>query len=540
VETRWRRLIDAGIAVSSELTLEGVLQRILETAAELTSARYAALGVIDRSGVTLERFLTTGIDPETHERIGDLPRGRGILGVLIKDAHPLRLHDLTEDPRAIGFPPNHPLMRTFLGVPILLRGVAYGNLYLTEKADGSDFTPEDEEVVTLLAAQAAVAIENARLYESATRWLAQLESLTEVGNALAGETELAPLLELIASRLRTLIDAELVLITLPVHGGDLRIEAAVGVDGLLGRPMSRSGSKSGRVLERRRSERVDSTLDDVEVDQEVARTIGMRSGLFVPMIVGERGIGVIAAHNKRGPDPRFTDEDLRIGETFAARAAVAVDLADRVARDALRRVVEGQELERRRLARELHDETGQALTSILLGLKRVEEAKTKEDARAAAADLRGEIVKTLQSVRRLAVELRPKALDDFGLVPALERLADAFSGDSGIAIDLQANLDETRLPAEVETALYRIAQEALTNVAKHAGAGHVSVVVTRRDGAVTVVVEDDGRGFGATGGDGDGLGLVGMKERVGLLGGRLAIESTEGSGTTIVAEVPLR
>ena len=542
METRWRRLIDAGIAVTSELTLDGVLQRIVETAAELTSARYAALGVIDRSGVELERFLTTGIDPETHERIGELPRGRGILGVLIRDVQPLRLHDLTTDPRSVGFPPHHPLMRTFLGVPILLRGVAYGNLYLTEKADGSDFTAEDEEVVTLLAAQAAVAIENARLYESATRWLAQLESLTEVGNALAGETELAPLLELIATRLRELIGAELVLITLPAPGGDLRIEAAVGAaaEGLLGGPMTRTGSKSGRVLERRRSERVDSTLDDTEVDQEVARRIGMRSGVFVPMIVGDRAIGVIAAHNKRGTDPRFTDEDLRIAETFAARAAVAVDLADRVARDALRRVVEGQELERRRLARELHDETGQALISILLGLKRVDEAKTKEDARSAATELRGEIVKTLQSVRRLAVELRPKALDDFGLVPALERLADAFGGESGIAIDVEANLDETRLPPEVETALYRIAQEALTNVAKHAGARHVSVIVTRRDGSVTVVVEDDGRGFGAAGGDSGGLGLVGMKERVGLLGGRLAIESTEGSGTTIVAEVPLR
>ena len=149
-------------------------------------------------------------------------------------------------------------------------------------------------------------------------------------------------------------------------------------------------------------------------------------------------------------------------------------------------------------------------------------------------------METLQSVRRLAVELRPKALDDFGLVPALENLADAFGGDSGIAIDVEANLDETRLPAEVETALYRIAQEALTNVAKHSRAEHVSVVVTRRDGTVTVVVEDNGRGFGAAGGDGEGLGLVGMKERVGLLGGRLAIESTEGSGTTIVAEVPLR
>jgi two-component system, NarL family, sensor histidine kinase DevS len=542
VEARWRRLIDAGIAVTSELTLDGVLQRIVETAAELTSARYAALGVIDRSGVALERFLTTGIDPETHERIGDLPRGRGILGVLIRDAQSLRLHDLSADPRSVGFPPHHPLMRTFLGVPILLRGVAYGNLYLTEKTDGSDFTAEDEEIVTLLAAQAAVAIENARLYESATRWLAQLESLTEVGNALAGETELAPLLELIATRLHDLIDAELVVITLPAPGDELRIEAAVGdlAEGLVGSHLTRSGSKSGRVLERRRSERVDSTLDDTEVDQEVARTIGMRSGLFVPMVVGDRPIGVIAAHNKRGRDPRFTDEDLRIAETFAARAAVAVDLADRVARDSLRRVVEGQELERRRLARELHDETGQALTSILLGLKRVEEAKTREDSRAAAGELREEIVKTLQAVRRLAVELRPKALDDFGLVPALERLAEAFGDSSGIEIDVEANLDESRLPAEVETALYRIAQEALTNVAKHAGAGHVSVVVTRRHGSVTVVVEDDGRGFGATGGDSGGLGLVGMKERVGLLGGRLAIESTEGAGTTIVAEVPLR
>jgi signal transduction histidine kinase len=462
--------------------------------------------------------------------------------VLIRDAEPLRLHDLTADPRAVGFPPHHPLMQGFLGVPILLRGVAYGNLYLTEKESGEDFSAEDEEIVTLLAAQAAVAIENARLYESATRWLAQLESLTEVGNALAAETELGPLLELIAARLGELIDAELVLIALPATGGDLRIEAAAGqqAEEVLGTFLSRTGSKSGRVMERRRSDRVDSTLEDTEVDQDLARRMGMRSGLYVPLVVGERAIGLVAAHNKRGPDPRFNDEELRVAETFAARAAVAVDLADRVARDSLRRVVEGQELERRRLARELHDETGQALTSILLGLKRVEEAKTEEDAHGAASELRAEIVKTLQGVRRLAVELRPKALDDFGLVPALERLAEAFGGDSGIAIDLEANVGDDRLPPEMETALYRIAQEALTNVAKHARAQHVSVVVTRRHGSVTILVEDDGRGFGARGGEDDGLGLVGMRERVGLLGGRLAIESTEGSGTTIVAEVPLR
>ncbi len=542
VDNRWRSLVDAGIAVTSELTLDAVLQTIVEAAASLTGARYAALGVLDQSGRGLERFLTVGVDPDVHERIGDLPRGRGILGVLIRDARPLRLHDLTADRRSVGFPPHHPPMRTFLGVPILLRGVAYGEIYLTEKEGGQDFTHEDEELTMLLAAQAAVAVENARLYESATRWLRQLESLTEVGNALAGETELAPLLDLIATRLQELIDAELVVIALPMPDGRLKIEAANRPQGeeLVGIVLPPGGSKSGRALERRHSERVDSVFDDLEVDQEIARRMGIRSGLYVPLLVQDRAIGVIAAHNKRGPDPRFSDDDLRLAETFAARAAVAVDLSDRVARDALRRVVEGQELERRRLARELHDETGQALTSILLGLRAVEDAKSPEEAREAAALLRELIVGTLQSVRRLGVELRPKALDDFGLVAALERLGETFSEQTGIAVDVQANLDSERLPAEVETALYRIVQEALTNVAKHAGAHRVSVLVTRREGRVTAVIEDDGQGFGAAGGGGDGFGLIGMKERVGLLDGRLAIESTEGAGTTVVAEVPLR
>ena len=162
--SRLRALLEAGIALTSELSLDTVLQRIVELSAELTEARYAALGVIDRSGSGLERFLTTGIDADTEEAIGELPRGRGILGTLIHEARPLRLHDLTRDPRSVGFPPGHPQMRTFLGVPILLRGVAFGNLYLTEKAGGEPFSEEDQELVLLLAGQAAVAVENARLY----------------------------------------------------------------------------------------------------------------------------------------------------------------------------------------------------------------------------------------------------------------------------------------------------------------------------------------------------------------------------------------
>jgi signal transduction histidine kinase len=537
-----RALLDAGVAVTSELSLDAVLQRLVEAAAELSAARYAALGVIDQSGSQLERFRTHGVDPETYAAIGELPRGRGILGVLMREAVPLRLHDIADDDRAVGFPPNHPPMRTFLGVPILLRGVAYGNLYLTEKAGGEDFTDEDEELVGLLAAQAAVAIENARLFEAATRWSQTLESLNEVSNALVSETDLGQLLDLISRRLLELLDARLVAVVLPAGAGELRYAAAAGEgrDELVGHTVPRHESKSGRVLDRRRSERVDSVLDDPEVNREVSRIVAARTGLWVPLMVRSRPIGVIEAHDKVGPDARFSDDDLRLAESFAARAAVAVDLSERITHDALRRVVEAQELERRRLARELHDETGQALTSILLGLRTLEETLQGAESRAAAAGLRELVVATLHDVRRLAVELRPSTLDDFGLATALRRLADSFTEQTGIAVDLHSNLPEERLPAEVETALYRIVQESLTNVLKHARAQRVSILLARRADVVAAVIEDDGRGFDPARTGDRGVGLVGMRERLALLGGKLEVESRKGSGTTLAVEVPLR
>ncbi len=536
---RLRALVETGIAINSELSLDGVLERIVEAAARVTGARYAALGVVDRAGSGLERFITYGIGPEVETQIGDPPHGRGILGVLIQDARPLRLHDLTQDPRSVGFPPGHPPMHAFLGVPIVLRGAAYGNLYLTEK-DKGDFTDEDEELVTLLAAQAAVAIENARLYESATTWSQQLESLNEVGAALMGELELEPLLDLIATRLRELIDARLVAIALPA-GGALRIAAADGQGAveLVATNVLAQDSKTGRVLERGRSERVDSLMEDPEVNQEVARRLGASSGLYVPLLARDVPIGVLIAHDKAGRDQRFSSSDLRLAEQFALRASIAVDLSRRVARDALRRVVAGQEVERRRLARELHDETGQALTSILLGLRAVDEAGSGEDVAQALADLRELVVATLQDVRRLAVQLRPKALDDFGLVPALERLAQTFSESSGIGVQLEATLGDERLPAEVETTIYRIVQEALTNVVKHAEATEVSILLVRRDSTVTAVLEDNGAGFRPEVVRSDSLGLEGMRERVALHDGRLTVESAPGAGTTLRVEVPL-
>ena len=536
VSDRLRALLDAGIALSSELSLDALLQRLVETAAELTGARYAALGVLDPSGQGLERFLTIGIDEETRAAIGDPPHGRGILGVLIREARPLLLDDLAADSRSVGFPPHHPPMKAFLGVPILQRGIAYGNLYLTEKAGEEPFTEEDLELTQLLATQAAVAIENARLYESATRWLRQFESLNEIGNALASEVELTPLLDLVARRLRELIDARIVLIALLGPSNVLTVAAADGEHGLVGLSLDVDHSKSSRILERSRSERVDSMLEDPEVDQQIARRLGARTGLYVPLVVGRDAIGVVVAHDRLGPDPRFTDDDLRLTETLAKRAATGVDLSQRVSRDAMRRVVEAQELERKRLARELHDETGQALASILLGLKPLETA-TSGETRESVLALRELVVTTLQDVRRLAVELRPSALDDLGLVPAIDRLARSF-GESGLQVDVLANIGGERLPESVETTLYRIVQEAVTNVAKHAEANRLSVTLTRKGSSVVVIVEDDGKGFDAAG-PSDGLGLLGMRERLALVGGTLRIETAADSGTTIAAEVPV-
>jgi signal transduction histidine kinase len=536
-EPRLRALVEAGMALASELSLDSLLQRLTALAAELTGARYAALGVIDSAGSSLERFITHGLDDDSRVSIGDPPHGRGILGALITDARPLRLHAIAEDPRSVGFPPNHPPMNTFLGVPVLLRGVAYGNLYLTEKAGGGDFTEADEELVGLLAAQAAVAIENARLYESATRWSRQLESLIEVTGALASETEVDRLLELVARRLQELFQARLVVVALPASDDELRIVAAAGdgAEEVVGTTFSRKESKAGRVLERGPSERVDSLLDDREVNIDFTRLIQARTGLWVPLRVQGRPIGVITAYdNLRSPDARFSDDDVRLAETFAARAAVGVELSERVQRDALRRIVAAQELERQRLARELHDETGQALTSILLGLKQLEGA----DERSVEA-VRELVVATLQDVRRLAVELRPKVLDDFGLVPALERLAQGFADHTGIQVDLEAGAITERPPQEVETAIYRIVQEALTNVVKHAHAQRVSVFLTRSDDRIRAVIEDDGQGFEPGAPDGGGVGLIGMRERIELLEGTLAVESTPTSGTTLAVEVPV-
>lgn len=540
-ENRLRHLVDANVAVGSEASLDDVLQKTVEVAARLVAARYAALGVLDRTGSHLERLVTTGMDDTTRARIGDLPSDHGVLRILLREARPVRVADVTKEPHFFGFPHGHPPMRSFLGVPIFVRGVVYGDLYLAEKEDG-EFTETDEEIVTLLAAQTGLTIEKVQIHEGAVHWLRQLEALDELTHGVLEKREdVSRLLALVARRLRELIRARAVLISVPAPSGGLRVAAAdgEGAADLLGYDVP-SESKHARILARGKSERIDSVLEDPEFDQAVAHRVGGVAALLIPLVFQERAIGVASAFNRNGPDPRFTDDDLRLAEAFATRASLAVHLSERVARETVDAILEAQEAERSRIARELHDETGSALTAVLLGLAAIDAAATLPEARGAATALRETARSTLENVGRLAFALRPSALDEFGLVPALRDLSGRLEEQGGPTVELEVDLpDATRLPAKLETAVFRITQEALTNVVKHADAKAVHVTLARRERSVVLAVEDDGRGFSPAQQRDGGLGLVGMRERVASVNGALEIESRRGAGTRLTVEIPL-
>jgi signal transduction histidine kinase len=547
-ELRLRRVLEVGRSVVSELDLEVLLQRVLEVARELTAARYAALGILDTQRSELERFLTLGIDDETHRQIGVLPRGRGVLGVLIDEPQPLRLKDVSEHPRSYGFPLGHPRMRSFLGVPIRVHGESFGNLYLAEKQDGDEFDEDDEETIVLLASWAGVAIANARAYygehgrrqqlEQAVRGL---EASTAIARAVGGETDLTRILELIVKRARALIDARGVLILL-CDGDELVVTAIAGqLEGaMVGQRIPIEGSISGHVIQTRRSERLRNMPDQIRF--AMARQVTVDSGLFVPLVFRGRPVGVLNVFDRAGGG-EFSADDERLLEGFAASAATAVATAQTVASEGLRRSIEASEHERQRWALELHDETLQELAGLkvlLIGARSTSDVDTVH----ATLDTAIEQIDTeITGLRRLITDLRPAALDAFGVKAALEALAERVMGTSGLEIALHVDLayesgrSTQRHPPALESTLYRLVQEALTNVAKHAEANAVEVSVTEQDGRVELVVQDDGSGFDpdvVT----DGFGVLGMRERASLLSGQLEIESSPGAGTTIRATIP--
>ena len=548
-EDKLRRLLDVGRALVGELDPEAVLHRILAEARELTGARFAALGVLDESRSELERFLTVGIDPATHHAIGDLPRGRGVLGVLIDHPRPLRLADVGEHPRSYGFPPTHPPMHSFLGVPILIRGDAWGNLYLAEKEGGGEFTEEDEEAVVVLSQWAATAIGNARLYEDSERRRDQLEravrsleAARDIADAITGASDLDRILELIVKRGRALVDARTVLIMLR-EGDELVVAASAGhARGARGHRIPMAGSTSGEVLQRGRPERLVDVGSRLQVAPEQLGVRDAHTALIVPVLHRGSRLGVLAAFDHGADADPFTEEDEQLLRTFAASAANAVALSRSVEADRLRSTIAAADAERKRWSRELHDQTLQSLGGLRVSLASIlgrgDGAAKDERIRQAIEDIEVEIA----NLRGIISDLRPSLLDDLGLVPAIEAMVDRRRED-GLEITSEVALGEAgsgraELDPELETTVYRIVQEALTNVAKHAQAETARVAIALSEGQVLIEVEDDGSGFDADAPT-SGFGLAGMRERAYIAGGTLEIGPGQ-PGTRVLVRLPAR
>ncbi|HSD23986.1 MAG TPA: GAF domain-containing sensor histidine kinase [Solirubrobacterales bacterium] len=530
-DERLEQLLEVGRAIVSELDPETVLRRVLDAARDLTGAKYAALGVLNEDKTGLERFVHSGIDEQTRRQIGPLPRGRGVLGELIRDPRPLRLADVGSHPRSYGFPPAHPEMKTFLGTPVLVRGEAWGNLYLTEKKDGAEFDDADEQLIVVLAAWSAVAIENARLYESTGRRAAELvkalrglEAASDVARTVSSGISLEELLELIAKRGRSVVAARRSMVLLS-DGSELEIVAAAGEqpESVLGRQISDQ----------------ESWLNDLQA--AVPELRGLKT-LVTPLELRRRPRGLLLAIGPRAGD--FDADDERVFRSFAASAASTIVTVQAVEDERLKLSIEASERERHRWARELHDETLQELGALRVLLDSgadVERAGLSPEAHRLAIE---HVDRGIQNLQGLITELRPAALDDLGVGPAIEALARQSSQRFDVEIDVDVDLvrssgeEPVRLPPELEATIYRLVQEAMNNAIKHAEPSRISVTVSRADSAVEVNVADDGSGFDVNAAE-RSFGLIGMEERATLSGGTLRIESEPGRGTEVRAELPL-
>lgn len=551
------RLIEVGRTLVAELNHETVLARILEAAREITGARYAALGVLSEDRERLQRFLTSGIDKRTHRLIGALPTGRGVLGALITDPRPLRLTEVGAHPQSYGFP-GHPPMHNFLGVPIVIRGQAWGNLYLTEKEGGEPFTTADEDAATVLAQWASTALENARLYEDsedrraeAERAVRALQAAQDIADAIGSVAGLAQVLKLVVERGRTLVQARSIVILLR-EGDDLVVAAGAGqISDGQGRRVPVAGSSFGEVLEGAQSRRITRSTAGVRLPSAELGVPEADSALLVPMYYRRSAIGVLAAFDRAYAGEQFSAADEQLLRTFAASAANAVAVKRSVDTERLRATIAAADAERRRWARDLHDQTLQSLGGLRVllatALRREDPDLNEQAIRQAIADIEVET----DNLRGIITDLRPSMLDDLGLGPALEALIDRRRGEMGLLIEAEIDLGDDAgaagagprastpmLAPELETTVYRLVQESLTNVVKHARARNCRVMLRASEDVVMLEIADDGIGFDASRGT-PGFGVSGMEERVYIAGGTLAIESGQ-HGTTVRARIPVR
>jgi len=531
-------LLEAVVAVGSGLDLETMLHRIVEAAVSLADARYGALGVVG-DGERLAEFVPVGLDEHEISEIDHWPEGKGLLGLLIRDPRPLRLVDIKAHSDSVGFPSGHPPMRSFLGVPVHVRGEVFGNLYLTEKRDGNQFTADDEAVVSALGAAAGVAIENARLYDDSQRQQRWLRASSDVTTRLLSGIEPDDVFPALTIQALELSGADLAVVALPDSlGARLIIEFADGdgADAARGLVLPTSGSLSGRVLETGQPETVTDFAAD-ERASSAARAAMSHIGPAVLIPLGGPGNvrGVFTIGRRHGASP-FARAAVEVAASFATQAGIALELADR-RRDAEQlRVFE----DRDRIARDLHDQVIQRLYAAGMSLQGTVPMTADPAVSKRIHHVVDEMDQAIADIRTAIFSLHSRSRDAAPTLPRqIVALADEMTPMLGIApaIRLGGGLDDKVTAVQAEH-LLTVLREALSNVARHANASQVDVSV-EANSELTLRVADDGSGIKS---DVRRSGLANMYERAALLGGTLQIAPADdetGTGTVLLWRVPL-
>jgi len=538
--TREEILLRAGLTLASELSLPDVLQKIVDLSTEVAGAKYGALGVLTRAGTEIHDFLTHGISKEERARIGALPRGKGLLGALIRDASPLRLERIQSDPRSVGFPANHPPMTSFLGVPIAIRGRVFGNLYLTEKQGASAFTEEDQRAVETLAAQAAVAIENARLYDENFRARRNLQAMKDVADLILQGGDLESVLFLIATSARDLVGGEAATLALATQQpGRLVLRVAVGLhaEEFVGLEFSATDSLAGDVMTTGKGMVIDDASRDPRMNQPIVRTGDFGPTIVTPLIVRGRAFGALSVARVEG-GVAFFDEDEALVSRFADQAAIAIEYF-RVQEELQRLMLID---ERERIAKDLHDDIIQSLFAEGMALQAAEAMVNDPDAMKQRLSLAVDhIDRVIRDLRNYIFGLRPGVMADRQLERTLRDLVENFSeGNEDIRFEVRTDPEAVSLLAGRATDVTHAAREAVSNAVRHSGGSEIVIVLEKAGDDIAVLsISDNGKGFDLEEAAGRGHGLANLRARAESMGGSLHIGGAEGGGTHVVVTIPV-
>ncbi|MGX1512666.1 sensor histidine kinase [Streptomyces collinus] len=534
------KLLDAMRSVGSGLGLHSTLNRICETAADLAHARYAAIGVVDEDGDGLTDFVHHGLDEATVRRVGHLPDGRkGLLGALIRDPEPVRLTDLTADPRSCGFPEHHPPMRSFLGVPIRVQGEIFGNLYLTDKHAGEPFDDYDLAMVRVLATEAGIAIGNARLYEAAQQRERWIDGSVAVTTALLAGGDTDDALQIVAEQARRVSGAAAGIVLLPADGGGLEIVAvdAPGPTNALGAVVPPENAVVAEVLAGR-PVFVDDAGTDPRLDDGPVRSYG--PVMLLPLCRDGKVLGCLVMPRARGEGP-FTRTERALGDRFASQAALALTMAE-AQRDRERLAVYE---DRDRIARDLHDLVIQRLFATGMMLESAQRRSAVPEVRDGVGGAVDELDVTIQEIRSAIFALQQPAEAPTGLRTRILREITMAAVPLGFT-------PSHRFVGPVDTAvgdltgknLIAALRETLSNAFRHAHADRIEVVVdataTLPDGrpGVRLTVADDGVGVPE---GGRRSGLHNLERRAESVGGASRLGpgiGADGGGTTVLWEAP--